>query len=122
MTYEIGQKVETPLGDGEIKKIETWSDGHNQFVVYIKGIFVTLSSSQLKPYKTPQERLLELGLKLKIKQNWYGDVFSHEWWNDDDIKVLVFYVYEKQFSVYEASNEIARIIPDYLEWLEVRNE
>lgn len=77
-----------------------------------------IKGKDLKPYKTPHERLLELGLKLKITMNWYGSVFSHEWWNGDNIKVVVFYVYEKQTTVFEASNEIMRIIPDYLDWLE----
>lgn len=127
MTYEIGQKVTTPLGIGEIKKIENWSDGHTQFVVYIKGIFVTLSSSQLKPYKTPHERLLELGYE--YQEHKQGHRYIHRE-NKDYIDVDLLrssyyhftFKHERHYRVSALPSgttlELSRILTEYLEWLE----
>lgn len=64
------------------------------------------------------EKLIEMGLRLKITKNYAGGVFSHEWWNKNDNRVIVFYINEKVTTVSEGSNEIMAIIPQYLEELE----
>lgn len=119
MTYEIGQKVTTPLGVGEVKGARQYHKPIYQ-IKFMDSNFKVLDfeEDELKPYKTPYEKLLEMRLHLKITKNWAGGVFSHEWWNDNNDRVVVFFVDEKVTTVYEASNEIMRIIPDYLEWLE----
>ena len=116
MKYEIGQKVETPLGVEEITFISEFThDLTPAYHVRLKGHELCFSEDELKPYKTAHEKLLSMGLSLKIRKNWGGGVFSHEWWNDDNERVLVFYVDEKTTTVYEANHEIMRIIPQYLE-------
>lgn len=121
MKYEIGQKVETQLGVGIIYTIQTIKDQVIYKVDFEKKKLNFLASfveEELKPYKTPHERFIEMGLHLKITKNWAGGVFSHEWWNDNNDRVVVFFVDEKVTTVYEGNNDIMRIIPDYLEWLE----
>ena len=116
MKYEIGQKVETPLGVGEIIDVFTREDKTiSECKVCIKTHSVWFGVDDLKPYKSAHDKLIEMGLKLKIINNWGGGVFSHEWWNDDNERVVVFYVGEKTTTVYEANNDIMRIIPQYLE-------
>ncbi len=66
MTYEIGQKVETPLGVGEIVGVIEYPKGYgNTYRVDIKikeeVINKMYDFDELKPYKTAHEKLLEMG-------------------------------------------------------------
>ena len=120
MTYEIGQKVETPLGVGEIVGVIEYPKGYgNTYRVDIKikeeVINKMYEFDELKPYKTAHEKLIEMGLHFKITNDYAGDIFSHEWWNDNNYRVLAFYVNEKETTVSEANHDIMRIIPQYLE-------
>ena len=115
MTYEIGQKVETPLGVGNVV-------GYHEFYeIYSVDLLTNpeftdqpFKEYHLKPYKTANDKLIEMGLHLKITKNWAGGIFSHEWWNDNN-RVIAFYVNEKETTVFEANHDIMRIIPQYLE-------
>jgi hypothetical protein len=113
MTYEIGQKVTTPLGVGIIKY---YIGGSMVWITFDENMAeIEFDIKHLQPYKTAHEKLIEMGLHLKITKNWAGGIFSHEWWNDNNDRVLVFFVKEKQTTVYEANHDIMRIIPQYLE-------
>ena len=118
MKYEIGQKVETPLGVGVVKGVRQYQEPIYQ-IKFMESNFKVMDfeEAELKPYKTAHERLLDMGLHLKITKNWAGCIFSHEWWNDNNDRVVVFYVGDEVTTVYEANHDIMRIIPQYLEEL-----
>ncbi len=118
MTYEIGQKVTTPHGDGVIISMSEIDNEYEVEYPYKELTTSFFGIESLQPYKTARDKLIEMGLSLKITKNWMGGVFSHEWWNDNDDIVLVFFVYEKVITVYEANHDIMRIIPQYLEEME----
>ena len=117
MTYEIGQKVETPLGVGVVKGLRS----NNTKFVTVKfndddSMCMEFESQYVKPYKSAHEKLIEMGLSLKIINDaWSLSVFSHEWWSDDNRRIIAFYTLDKLVTVYEANHEIMRIIPQYLE-------
>ena len=114
MTYEIGQKVETEKGNGIIVGISGYEE--QLYIVKITNIGKWgFNEHQLKLYRTAHEKLIEMGLILKITKNWAGGIFSHEWWNANNDRVIVFFVGEKVTTVYEANHDIMRIIPQYLE-------
>ena len=119
MTYEIGQKVETPLGVGKVVGY------HELYDIYLVDLLTNpaftnqqFKEYHLKPYKTAHDKLVEMGLHLKITNDYAGGIFSHEWWNDNNYRVLAFFVNEKQTTVYEANHDVMRIIPQYLEEME----
>ena len=68
--------------------------------------------------QSAHDKLIGMGLRLKVTKNYADGVFSHEWWNDNDDRVIVFYIEEKVTTVYEGNNEIMNVIPQYLEELE----
>ena len=83
------------------------------------GINIYVPISDVQPYRTAHEKLIEMGLRLKVTKNYADGVFSHEWWNENDGRgVIKFYIEEKLTTVYEGNNEIMAIIPQYLEELE----
>jgi len=114
--YKIGDKVETPHGTGWVRG---YSEVYDMYIVDLKGVFKNQQYKpfHLLPYRTAHEKLIEMGLRLKVTKNYADGVFSHEWWNENDDRVIVFYIDEKVTSVYECNNEIMAIIPQYLEEL-----
>lgn len=117
MTYEIGQQVETPLGVGEVIDVFTREDKTiSEYRICFKNHSVRFGVDDLKPYKTGHDKLVEMGLSLKIINDaWSLSVFSHEWWSDDNRRIITFYTLDKLVTVYEANHDIMRIIPQYLE-------
>ena len=115
--YKIGDKVEYC---GLVSTVVSINERQR-----VMGIVYTQEEEQsavvgfdsVKPYRTAHEKLIEMGLKLKITKNYADGVFSHEWWNDNDDRIIVFYIDEKLTTVYEGNNEIMQIIPQYLEEL-----
>ena len=133
--YKIGDKVETPLGVGQIYNIsdKEYSDftvelfGYEKHIVTlcnvnVKGQSLLYKDTDLKPYRTAHDKLIEMGLRLKVTKNYADGVFSHEWWNENDDRVIVFYIDEKVTTVYEGNNEIMNVIPQYLEELEEKKK
>lgn len=124
--FKIGQKVTTPLGDGVVVAIGSAFNGVESYRVrftlpkdengYLHPI-VEFPHYHLKPYKTAIEKLSEMGLKMKIANDYGGGVFSHEWYDAEGTRVLTFYVENKTITVYECPNEIMLIVPQYLEEL-----
>lgn len=115
--YKVGDKVEYC---GVVSTIVTINEAQRVMGVVYKeeqegGAVVGFDS--VKPYRTAHDKLLAMGLRLKITKNYADGVFSHEWWNENDDRVIVFYIDEKVTTVYEGSNEIMDIIPQYLEEL-----
>ena len=118
--YKIGDKVEYLNSVWEVSSVETNTDGKVSIEVYNDklGIDIYVPIGDVQPYRTAHEKLIEMGLKLKITKNYADGVFSHEWWNDNDDRIIVFYIDEKVTTVYEGNNEIMQIIPQYLEELD----
>ena len=115
--FKIGDKMETEKGNGIIVAISGYEEP--LYIVEITNIGNWgFNEHQLKPFRTAHDKLIEMGLKLKITKNDAGGVFSHEWWHDNDGRIIVFYIDEKLTTVYEGNNGIMAIIPQYLEELE----
>ena len=115
--YKVGDKVEYR---GEVVKITQifYSDSERACMVSNGTLEAYAHFSYLGKYKSAHEKLIEMGLTLKITKNYAGGVFSHEWWNENEDRIIVFYVDEKLTTVYEGNNEIMNVIPQYLEELE----
>ena len=115
--YKIGDKVETNKGNGVVVNISGYEE--QLYIIEIKNIGKWgFHEQDLKPYRTAHEKLIELGLRLKVTKNYADGVFSHEWWNENNDRVIVFYIGEKVTTVYEGNNEIMNVIPQYLEEME----
>ena len=110
--YKVGDKVEYC---GEVVEITQIFDSGNCMVSNGTLEAHAKHLSYLDKHKSAHEKLIEMGLKLKITKNYADGVFSHEWWNENDDRVIVFYIDEKVTTVYEGNNEIMAIIPQYLE-------
>ena len=132
--YKIGDKVETSLGIGVIQSLEEtifvdekdnpiydyavkFENDYDYYTEHKLGKIIFLNHV-VKPYRTAYEKLIEMGLTLKVTKNYAGGVFSHEWWSENEGRIIVFFVDEKLTTVYEGNNEIMAIIPQYLEELE----
>jgi len=64
MKYEIGQEVETPFGKGKI--FDTNNSGDMYHVTLKKdGSTRWFWENYLKPYRTPHEKLLDIGFELE---------------------------------------------------------
>ena len=111
--YKIGDKVEYC---GEVVEITQIFDSGN-CMVSNGTLEAHAHLSDLDEHKSAHEKLIEMGLTLKVTKNYADGVFSHEWWNDNNDRVIVFYIDEKVTTVYEGNNEIMAIIPQYLEEL-----
>lgn len=112
--YKIGDKVETKKGNGIIVAFSGYEE--QLYIVEIANIgYWGFNEYQLKSYRTASEKLIEMGLRLKVTKNYADGVFSHEWWNENDDLLIVFYIDEKVTTVYEGNNEIMNVIPQYLE-------
>lgn len=111
MKYEVGQKVETPLGVGVVKGIRQYQEPIYQ-IKFMDSNFMVLDfeENELKPYKTPHERLLDMGYELIQGANL--KIYRHD-------KLMNFRVYDDNtISCNEINLELSRILTDYLEWLE----
>ena len=113
--YKIGDKVEY---FGEVVEITQIFEGGDSCMVSNGTLEAHAHLSELYEIKSAHDKLLALGLRLNITKNYADGVFSHEWRNENDDRVIVFYINEKVTTVYEGSNEIMAIIPQYLEELE----
>lgn len=66
MKYEIGQKVETPLGVGKIFDTNTSGD---MFHVELKdGLIKWFWGEYLKPYKMAHDKLIEMGFSYEYDE------------------------------------------------------
>lgn len=122
MIYEIGQRVTTPLGDGEVVALGSAFNGVESYRVrftlpkdgngYLHPI-VEFPNYHLKPYKTPHERLIDMGFeiynsehKIQIMGNSLYYIIIHKKAKQIDSlgKSLTF--------------DLWKIFAEYLEWLE----
>lgn len=111
MKYEIGQKVTTPLGDGEIIDVFTREDKTiKEYKVCINTYSVWVDVEDLKPYKTPHEKLLEMGYEL-------DDRIDVKIYRHDTLSYVRVYD-DNTISCFEITLELLHILTDYLEWLE----
>lgn len=108
MKYEIGQKVTTPFGVGKIFSVDDIRDEYG--VLYHFEVKDFFRHDDLKPYKTPREKLIEMGYQLDERDT--ASVYRHDIlcnvrvWNDNKI------------SCDDIDLELAKTIKEYLEWLE----
>ena len=115
--YKVGDKVETPLGIGKLADIS--QNNETKYKVMYGTRSTWYAHDEITPYRTAHDKLIEMGLRLKVTKNYADGVFSHEWWNENDgRRVIMFYIEEKVTTVYEGNNEIMNVIPQYLEELE----
>lgn len=125
MTYEIGQRVTTPLGlVGEIKQ-----SGDEMSKVAIKSVdgiytyFYKFMNKKLKPYKTPHERLIEMGFEVLDITHYANRDFTHYVHSKSGLclnfqtKNRYYYIATKSLDSPNISLELSRIITDCLEWL-----
>lgn len=119
MTYEIGQKVETPLGVGVLYTTQTINGFVKYKVEFEKSTLNFLASfveEELKPYKTPHEKLLDMGFEFAVDVDWANMDFSHKFSKDD--QRITIYLYDKTVTTYEVCKEAIAVLTEYLEWLE----
>lgn len=122
MTYEVGQKVETPLGVGVVVG---YNDTYDMYLVDLNDEFTNQQFKEyhLKPYKTPHEKLIELGWK-HFDEDKMGVIYENESAYLNIYKTHKYYIFEtKESGKYienkvEIDLELSRILTDYLEWLE----
>lgn len=117
MKYEIGQKVETPFGIAEIVFLHDipikWARvkiPNNHEWLY------SFNVDDLKPYKTPYEKLLEMGFEFEEVLDWGENPFCHNWRKDD--QRITIYLSENTITTYEVCKEAIAVLTQYLEWLE----
>lgn len=106
--YEIGQKVTTPLGDG----IVTFVDG--EFVhTIVKSKPLVWFDEELKPYKTPHEKLIEMGFEIYNSEHKI---------NITDNSLYYIIIHKKSKEVDSLGKPLTfdlwKIFAEYLEWLE----
>ena len=124
MTYEIGQKVETPLGVGEIVGVIEYPKGYgNTYRVDIKikeeVINKMYDFDELKPHKTAHEKLLSMGYECE-------DTYSgKQYTNTKEDEALPVRVDIDEISKYYyipdndcVNLELSRVLTQYLEEME----
>lgn len=133
MKYEIGQKVETPLGVG---KVVGYHELYDIYLVDLNDEFTNKQFKEyhLKPYKSPHDKLLSMGFEEKI----HDKTVERETKNGDYKQyvkypfVILIDLNRKDFTTYTLYNdsknnvddvswvslELSRILTEYLEWLE----
>lgn len=118
MKYEIGQKVETPFGKGIVTFLSNIGDDEIDSVwVSFKNVpEIEFSINVIKPYKTPHERLLEMGFEFEEVLDWGNNPFCHNWRKDD--QKITIYLSENTITTYEVCKEAIAVLTQYLEWLE----
>ncbi len=116
MTYEIGQKVETPLGVGEVIDVFTREDKTiSECKVCIKTYSVWFGVDDLKPYKTAHEKLIKMGFTATLefdKYPIYRNNFGLELSFNPIEKTYYLTKWEESTKV---SLELSRILTQYLE-------
>lgn len=113
MKFEVGQKVETPFGKAEIVFLDD---------IPIKWARVKIPNNHewlypfnvddLKPYKTPHEKLIELGFKF------YNSVHTKSIISDSGYHILI-HKKSKEIGILgkALTFELWKIFDEYLEWL-----
>lgn len=130
--YKIGDKVETPLGIGIVvgKRVAMRHDDII-FEVEIKGIKIDFRNTQVTPYQSAHEKLIELGYEYSYKE--CGDELSDKWhtfYNKkrfitidvivNNISGIGWYItFHDPFNCI-ANIELSRILTQYLEELEAK--
>lgn len=112
--YEIGQQVETPIGKGKI--FDTNNSGDMYHVELKDGSTKWFWEGYLKPYKTPHEKLIDLGFTFDVDVDWANMDFSHKFSKDE--QRITIYLYDKTVTTYEVCKEAIVVLTEYLEWLE----
>lgn len=132
MKYVIGQKVTTPLGVGLVGAIDKDLKGNTLIAVNIGKlsidyIGISFKESDIKPYRTPHEKLIDMGYEyVEHKQ---GHRYKHkekEDYIDIDLLRSSYYhftfKYERHYRMSAlplgTTLELSRILTEYLEWLE----
>ena len=69
MTYEIGQKVTTPHGDGVIISMSEIDNEYEVEYPYKELTTSFFGIESLQPYKSPHDKLIEMGYVKKINKN-----------------------------------------------------
>lgn len=121
MKYEIGKKVVTPLGDGVVVG---YNDTYDMYLVDLNDEFTNQQFKEyhLKPYKTPHERLLEMGFEMVLDEEHFT-IFEHQ---ELDYTIRVDKLW-KGIGIHHYNDdphyryiylELSRILTEYLEWLE----
>lgn len=115
MKYEIGQKVETPLGVGLVKVIDKDLKGNTLIAVNIGKlpidyIGISFKESDIKPYRTPHEKVLEMGYECEAREG--IKIYRHPTLSNFRV------YYDNTISCNDIDLELSRIIAEYLEWLE----
>ena len=113
MTYEIGQKVETPLGVGIIYTIQTIKEQVMYKVEFEKTKLNFLASfveEELKPYKTAHERLIEMGFTYIV--DYYDYSLFHNEKTNEEVYVYHNKTYDANINI---TLELSRILTQYLE-------
>lgn len=114
MKYEIGQKVTTPLG---VAVIKYYLGGNTTWLSFDENMAeIEFDIKYLKPYKTPHEKLLEMGFEFEEVLDWGNNPFSHNWIKDD--QKITIYLSENTITTYEVCKEAIAVLTQYLEWLE----
>lgn len=119
MKYEIGQKVETPFGIAEIVFLHDipikWARvkiPNNHEWLY------SFNVDDLKPYKTPHERLIEMGYELNDTQDYLLYYDGNRLTISIHKKTKVWVAYLGVDGLVEVGLKLTKIMADYLEWLE----
>lgn len=124
MKYEIGQKVTTPLGVGEIIDVFTREDKTiKEYKVCINTYSAWVDVEDIKPYKTPHERLIEMDYEYKEHKQGHRYIHKEDKdYIDIDLFRDCFYHFDfgsnKTPRPMGTSLKLARILTDYLELLE----
>lgn len=116
MKYEIGQKVETPLGIGEVIDVFTREDKTiSECKVCIKTHSVWFRVDDIKPYKSAHDRLIEMGYNVQQTTVLNSSMFTI--YGIDGASITI--IERKGGSTYktkqEVSLELSRILTQYLE-------
>ena len=127
MTYEIGQKVETPLGIGVIQSLEEtifedekgnpiydyavkFENNYDYYTEHTLDKIIFLNHV-VKPYRTAHEKLLEMGYECEEKRD--VKIYRHE------NKISSVRVYDDNtISCNDIDLELSRILTQYLEEME----
>ncbi len=121
--FKVGDKVITPLGVGivsvEEKFIFDLDEWHIEVVVGEKYGFnrvLTFEVSDLKPYKTAHDKLIEMGYTHTI----LSEDLTDDYYEKDAFNYIWFSRTEKNYRLGEVyvDIELSRILTQYLEELE----
>ena len=110
MTYEIGQKVETPFGVCKVMNV----DGLLIKVEHVGTLSeFELPIGMLSLYKTAHDKLLSMGFEFEEVLDWAKNPFSHNWKKDG--QKITIYLFENTVTTYEVCKEAIEVLTQYLE-------